>query len=119
MSGAAEDASPRPAGVPGADVPVDAVGDDAHGADQLAAAVATLGVRGRIEARGRLAVLHADAGDAPVLADTALRQRLTAAALRCGFTHLALELPAAAASSTPHHLQAGDAGDSRAHLRRA
>jgi hypothetical protein len=65
-------------------------------AADLEAALRTIGVDGRVEARGALAVIvpH-DGADAlaGALADAALRRGAAALAREHGFTHLALELP--------------------------
>ena len=56
----------------------------------LAASLDAIGVRCSVEAHGRLALLHC--ADAAKLSDMELRDRVHAAALECGFTHVALEL---------------------------
>lgn len=62
----------------------------------LEAALRSIGVDGRVEARGALAVLVPSDGAgalAGALADAALRRGAAALAREHGFTHLALELP--------------------------
>lgn len=68
-------------------------------ADALEQALRALGVDGRVEARGGLALLVPRAG-AGALADGSLRRRAAALAREHGFTHLALEI-----------VDARDAGD--------
>ncbi len=58
----------------------------------LAAELAALGLDARIEADGRLAVLHAAEESVARLADGALRADVTTAARRSGFTHCAVAL---------------------------
>jgi hypothetical protein len=58
--------------------------------DALASALAALGIRGRVEARERLAVVIASAPECVL--DEATRIAALAAARAHGFTHLALEL---------------------------
>ena len=70
----------------GAERAVDAAEERATLADELAAQ----GVRCRVEARGRLAVLVV-ADHAP-LGDPATRRRVATLAMAHGFTHVALEL---------------------------
>jgi hypothetical protein len=65
--------------------------DASTGARALEAALARLGIAGRVEARERLAVLVPSGGIAG-LADAATRRRASALAREHGFTHLALEL---------------------------
>lgn len=60
-------------------------------AESLREALATLGLRGRVEARGALAVLVLE-GDAAPLRDPSLRARALSLASEHGFTHLALEV---------------------------
>ena len=64
-------------------------------AADLEAALRTIGVDGRVEARGALAVIVPHDGVdalAGALADAALRRGAAALAREHGFTHLALEL---------------------------
>jgi hypothetical protein len=61
-------------------------------AEALAAALAELGVPCRVETRGHLAVVLADAGGAKRFGEADVRQRALAVAREHGFTHLALEL---------------------------
>ena len=75
-------AATPPAAIPPAAIPPDAA--------VLARALHDVGVRCRVEARGRLAVLTAT--DAAPLADPAARSRVAAIATACGFSHVALEL---------------------------
>ena len=62
----------------------------AEGAVALAHALEALGVRCRIEARGRLALLVAE--DVRPLVDPATRRRVAALGAAHGFSHVALEL---------------------------
>lgn len=59
--------------------------------EALLQALAALGLRGSIEARGALAILSLD-GDAVPLRDPELRAKAVALASEHGFTHLALEV---------------------------
>lgn len=59
-------------------------------AEALATALEALGVRGRVEARGKLAIVTVR--DADALRDPALRERAVAVAQAHGFANLALEL---------------------------
>lgn len=61
-------------------------------AEVLETALASLGVRGRIETRDRLAVLIATDDEAVVLLDEATRGRAVAIAREHGYANLALEL---------------------------
>jgi hypothetical protein len=70
--------------------PAEGAADPAGACAALAGALAAHGVRCRVEARGRLAVLAA-ADHAP-LADPATRRRVATLAMAHGFTHVALEL---------------------------
>jgi hypothetical protein len=63
-------------------------------AESLREALAALGLRGSIEARGTLAVLLLE-GDAAPLRDPSLRARALAIASEHGFSHLALEVAVA------------------------
>lgn len=58
--------------------------------DGLAGALAGIGLRGRVEARGKLAVLVLR--DPSAARDPEVREAAVAAALAHGFTNLALEL---------------------------
>ncbi len=60
-------------------------------AESLREALAALGLPGRVEARGALAVLSLE-GDAAPLRDPGLRARAVSVASEHGFTHLALEV---------------------------
>jgi hypothetical protein len=60
-------------------------------AEALRQALATLGIHGRVEARGALAILSVD-GDAAALRDPKLRARAVSVASEHGFTNLALEV---------------------------
>ena len=60
--------------------------------EALVAALATVGVAGRVETRGNLAVLVTGNEGAALLADPDVRRRALAAAREAGFTHLAVEL---------------------------
>lgn len=57
----------------------------------LREALAALGIRGSVEARGALAILTVE-GDAAPLRDPELRARAVAIASEHGFTNLALEV---------------------------
>lgn len=70
--------------------PTDRVTEGSEASATLARALAAHGVRCRVEARGRLAVLVA-ADHAP-LGDPATRRRVANLATAHGFTHVALEL---------------------------
>ena len=70
-------------------------------APRLERALAAIGVRGTVEARGSLAVLTPDG--ATDLSDTRLRDRAVALAGQHGYTHLALELPPAAHGDAAVH----------------
>ncbi|HEX6534092.1 MAG TPA: hypothetical protein VF041_05820 [Gemmatimonadaceae bacterium] len=59
-------------------------------AEALEAALEALGVHGRVEVRGKLAIVTVR--DAAALRDPAVRERAVAAAQSHGFTNLALEL---------------------------
>ena len=61
-------------------------------AEALAAALSQLGVPCRVETRGALAVIVADAAGAKRFGEAEVRQRALALARENGFTHLALEL---------------------------
>ena len=62
-------------------------------ADALGCALAGLGVRVTVQARGRAAFLRAlDDGTAALLRDAALRRRVVALGRTLGFTHVALVL---------------------------
>lgn len=61
-------------------------------AEGLQAALASLGVHGRIETRDRLAVLIATDDQATLLLDEATRDRAVRSAREHGFANLALEL---------------------------
>ncbi len=72
-------------------------------AADLEAALAAMGIHGRIEADGPLAILSITDGSR--LADPATRDAVVALAARHGFTHIALELtddPADGASLSGH-----------------
>ncbi len=60
-------------------------------AESLREALAALGLRGGVEARGALAILSLE-GDAASLRDPSVRARALAIASEHGFTHLALEV---------------------------
>jgi hypothetical protein len=60
-------------------------------AESLREALAALGLRGGVDARGALAVLSLEV-DAALLRDPAIRARALAIASEHGFTHLALEV---------------------------
>ena len=62
----------------------------ANAALSLARALDEAGLRCDVAARGRLAVVAMS--DAAPLVDPATRRRVTALAVACGFTHVALEL---------------------------
>lgn len=66
-------------------------------AERLAHALAALGLDGRVEARGALAVLTVR--DAGAARDPALRRAAVSAAEREGFANLALEIEDADASA--------------------
>lgn len=59
--------------------------------ESLREALAALGLRGRVEARGAFAILTLE-GDAAPLRDPSLRARALSIASEHGFTHLALEV---------------------------
>ena len=61
-------------------------------ADELTRALREVGVRCRVEAYERLALLVPDEGD-DELADADVRDRVVALARAHGFTHAAVELP--------------------------
>lgn len=61
-------------------------------ADALRAALESIGVHGRVEARDRLAVLTVPGDEVSVLFDEERRRRAIALARDHGFTNLALEL---------------------------
>jgi hypothetical protein len=61
-------------------------------AESLQAALASLGVRGRIETRDRLALLIASDHEAAVLLDEDTRERAVTIAREHGFANVALEL---------------------------
>lgn len=60
-------------------------------AEALREALAVLGLRGNIEARGNLAVLSLE-GDPARLRDPKVRERAVGIAREHGFTHLALDV---------------------------
>jgi hypothetical protein len=61
-------------------------------ADQLVAALVTMGTPGLVEPRGTLAVLKVSAEVMTRLAEPAVRREMIAAARAQGFTHVAVEL---------------------------
>jgi hypothetical protein len=71
-------------------------------AEALRQALAALGIRGVVEARGALAILSID-DDAAPLRDPELRARAVALASEHGFTHLALEVKERSRESAPLH----------------
>jgi hypothetical protein len=70
--------------------------------EALRQALAALGLRGVVEARGALAILSID-GDAAPLRDPEIRARAVALASEHGFTHLALEVNDRPSESAPLH----------------
>ena len=71
-------------------------------AEALRQALASLGLRGNVEARGALAILSLE-GDPLPLGDPDLRARVVALASEHGFTNLALELSDSHGDSAPIH----------------
>jgi sugar phosphate isomerase/epimerase len=65
----------------------------ARNAAALAAAIAELGLKCAIEARGGLVLLMPDADSVARLADDETRRAALALARQHGFTHAAIELP--------------------------
>ena len=71
-------------------------------AEALRQALASLGLRGTVEARGALAVLSLE-GDPLLLSDPDVRARAVSLASEHGFTNLALELRDSHGDSAPIH----------------
>ncbi|HEU4584529.1 MAG TPA: hypothetical protein VFR95_02220 [Gemmatimonadaceae bacterium] len=71
-------------------------------AESLREALAALGLRGGVEARGALAVLSLE-GDAAPLRDPSVRARALSLASEHGFTHLALEVTDARSDGAALH----------------
>lgn len=71
-------------------------------AEALRQALAALGLRGVVEARGALAILSVDGDPAP-LRDPEIRARAVAIATEHGFTNLALEVSDRPADSASLH----------------
>lgn len=72
--------------------PGDASSAAEHCTTRLTVALAALGMRGTVEARERLAVIHLPSAAAGQMVDDALRHRLVALGRSAGFSHVALAI---------------------------